>query len=481
MDPREVDAALDLIAAEAKRYLAEVEERPLRMQNADEAADSFAGSLPEEGGGALEPLRKLIEDGPDASIASAGGRFFHFVIGGATPAGLAADWFASALDQNSAAWVISPLGTRLELVTIDWLKDLFRLPQEWGGVLTTGATMANFVCLAAARRWWGERQGVDVDEQGLAGLPPLPVFSSGYLHSSSYKSLGMLGIGKGTVQIFSRDGVGRLDLPGMRDALSRLDGAPAILVGNAGEVNAGDFDPIGELADLAEEHGAWLHVDGAFGLFARLSPRTSHLVEGVERAHSASADGHKWLNVPHDCGFALLRDAATLSRIFGVTAAYLPGVDEPRPTLAYSTPEGSRRSRSFAIWATLRAYGRRGYREMVEGHLDLAQRLAARIDAAPDLERLAEVPLNIVCFRYRPEGLGEEELDALNERLGEAVLADGRVYVGTTRYDGRVAFRPAIVNWRSGPNDVDLLVDVVRELGAGLLAQSRTKTPVFPA
>jgi glutamate/tyrosine decarboxylase-like PLP-dependent enzyme len=481
MDPREVDAALDLIAAEAKRYLAGVGERPLRTQNADEAADSFQGSLPEEGGGALEPLRKLVEDGPDASIASAGGRFFHFVIGGVTPAALAADWFASALDQNSAAWVTSPLGTRLELVTIDWLKDLFRLPQEWGGVLTTGATMANFVCLAAARRWWGERHGVDVDERGLAGLPPPPVFSSGYLHSSSYKSLGMLGIGRETVRILSRDGVGRLDLRALRDALSTLDGAPAILVGNAGEVNAGDFDPIADLADLAEEHGAWLHVDGAFGLFARLSPRTSHLVEGVERAHSATADGHKWLNVPHDCGFAFLRDAAPLPGIFGVTAAYLPGLEEPRPTLAYSAPEGSRRSRSFATWATLRAYGRRGYREMVERHLDLAQRLAARIDQEPDLERLADVPLNIVCFRYRPEGVGEEALDALNASLGEAVLTDGRVYVGTTRYEGRVAFRPAIVNWRTGADDVVLLVEVIKELGAGLTAQSRIKTASSPA
>lgn len=481
MDPRELDAALDLISAEAKRYLAGVAERPLRAENADDAADSFAGSLPEEGGGALEPLRKLVEDGPDASITSAGGRFFHFVIGGATPAGLAADWFASALDQNAASWVTSPLATRLELITIDWLKDLFRLPQEWGGVLTTGATMANFVCLAAARRWWGESHGVDVDEQGLAGLPAPPVFSSGYLHSSSYKSLGMLGIGQETVQILSRDGVGRLDLPALREALSSLAGAPAILIGNAGEVNAGDFDPIAELAELAEAHGAWLHVDGAFGLFARLSPRTSHLAEGVERAHSATADGHKWLNVPHDCGFAFLRDAAPLSRIFGVTAAYLPGLDDPRPTLAYSTPEGSRRARSFATWATLRAYGRRGYREMVERHLDLAQRLAARIDQAPDLERLADVPLNIVCFRYRPEGAGEEELDALNARLGEAVLADGRVYVGTTRYEARVAFRPAIVNWRTGPEDVDLLVEVVRELGAQLSAQSPTKRAPFPA
>jgi glutamate/tyrosine decarboxylase-like PLP-dependent enzyme len=481
MDPREVDAALDLIAAEAKRYLAGVDERPLRAQNADAAADSFAGTLPEEGDGALEPLRKLVEDGPDASIASAGGRFFHFVIGGATPAALAADWFASALDQNAAAWVTSPLGTRLELVTIDWLKDLFRLPPEWGGVLTTGATMANFACLAAARRWWGERQGVDVDEQGLAGLPTPAVFSSGYLHSSSYKSLGMLGIGRKSVRILARDGVGRLDVPALRKALSSLDGSPAILIGNAGEVNAGDFDPIAELADLAQEHDAWLHVDGAFGLFARMSPRTSHLVEGVERASSATADGHKWLNVPHDCGFAFVRDADALFRIFGVTAAYLPRSDDPQPTLAYSTPEGSRRSRSFATWATLRAYGRNGYREMVERHLDLAQRLADRVDEEPDLERLADVPLNIVCFRYRPKDMGEKDLDGLNARLGEAVLADGRVYVGTTTYDGRVAFRPAIVNWRTSAEDVDLLVEVVRELGEELVAQSRTKTTSSPA
>ena len=469
----ELDDALDLVAAEAKRYLGGIEELPLRAPNADEAADGFARPLPEEGDGALAALRTLVEEGPDAAIASAGGRFFHFVIGGATPAAVGADWLASALDQNAASWITSPLATRLELVAVDWLKDLFGLPREWGGVLTSGATMANFVCLAAARRWWGERHGVDVDQDGLAGLPTPPVFSSGYLHSSSHKSLGMLGIGQQSVQLFSRDGVGRLDVDGLRRTLRALDGAPAILIGNAGEVNAGDFDPIAELAELADEYEAWLHVDGAFGLFARLTPRTAHLVAGVERAHSATADGHKWLNVPHDCGFAFVRDASALTRIFGATAAYLPGLDDPRPTIAYSTPEGSRRARSLAVWATLAAYGRRGYREMVERHLELAERIARRVDEAPDLERLADVRLNIVCFRYRPPGLSAGELDELNARLGEEVLADGRVYVGTTRYEGRVAFRPAIVNWRTREEDVDLLVDVVRELGARLAASNK--------
>jgi glutamate/tyrosine decarboxylase-like PLP-dependent enzyme len=224
------------------------------------------------------------------------------------------------------------------------------------------------------------------------------------------------------------------------------------------------------MADLAEEHGAWLHVDGAFGLFAALSPRTSHLLAGLERAHSVSADGHKWLNVPYDTGFTFAREPELLDQAFAISAAYLttPG---DRANLMHRTPESSQRGRGIAVWATLRAYGREGYREMVERHLDLAQRVAARVDEAPDLERLAEVPLNIVCFRYHPEGTDDpSELDAMNRRIGEEILTDGRVYVGTTTYEGKVAFRPAIVNWRTREQDVDLLVDVIRELGARLLS-----------
>jgi glutamate/tyrosine decarboxylase-like PLP-dependent enzyme len=332
--------------------------------------------------------------------------------------------------------------------------------------------MANFVGLGAARRWWAERHGVDVDEEGFAGLPPVPVLSSGYIHASALKALAMLGVGRAGVQTFSRDAAGRLDDAALREALASLGGAPAILVGNAGEVNAGDFDPLDRMADLANEYDAWLHVDGAFGLFARLSPRAAPLANGVERAHSVIADGHKWLNVPYDCGFAFFRDPAAVGRTFAFSAAYLPPPDDPHPNFGFLAPEGSRRARSLAVWATLRAYGRVGYQQLVERHLDLAQRLGRAVDAAPDLERIAEVPLNIVCFRYRPRDLSEDELDELNTRLGEDVLADGRVYVGTTRYEGQVAFRPAIVNWRTEEEDVDLLVDVVQELGARLLART---------
>jgi glutamate/tyrosine decarboxylase-like PLP-dependent enzyme len=229
-------------------------------------------------------------------------------------------------------------------------------------------------------------------------------------------------------------------------------------------VNAGDFDPIARIATLAREHDAWLHVDGAFGLFARLAPESRELTDGVEHADSIAADAHKWLNVPYDCGFAFVREPARLARAFNVGAPYLPSPDDPRPNPGFLTPENSRRTRALAVWATLRAYGRAGHRAMVERHLRLARHLAARVDATPQLERLAEVRLNIVCFRARPEGTSPAALDELNRRLGEDLLEDGRVFAGTTTYEGRVALRPAIVNWQTTEAEIDLLVDVVLEL-----------------
>ncbi len=249
---------LDFVMHEAAAYLRDLDDRPARSPEADDAASSFLEPLPEEGLGASPTLRTLITDGLEASVASAGPRCFHFVTGGATPAALGADLFASVTDQVAYAWVSSPLAVQLEQVGLTWLKDLFGLPPAWGGVMTTGATMANFVGLAAARQWWGERHGIDVAEEGTAGLPKPPVFSSGYLHASAIKALGMLGIGRSTARILSRDTAGRLDVRSLESALAGLRDAPAIIIGNAGEVNAGGFDPIETLADLAEQYGAWL-------------------------------------------------------------------------------------------------------------------------------------------------------------------------------------------------------------------------------
>ena len=465
---QELEAVIALIANAARDYLAGLDRRPVISARVDAANAALQSALPQQGDGALAALGLLMREAPDASAAASGPRYFHFVTGGTTPAALGADWITSVLDQNAYTWALSPLGVQLELLTMDWLRDLFGLPQAFGGIMTTGATMANYVAMSAARQWWGERLGVDVSEAGLSGMPPMPVFSSGHIHASMLKVLSMLGVGRRQMHICARDTRGTLDCDAMRAALERLDGAPAVIVANAGEVNAGEFDPVDELADLAGQSDAWLHVDGAFGLFAAVSPRTQHLTSGIERADSVITDGHKWLNVPYDSGYAFVRDTGLLRKHFTYKADYLPGPDDPRPTIGSMAPESSRRARALAVWATLRAYGRDGIRAMVEGHLDLAQHLAARVDALPDFERLADVHLNIVCFRYRPGGLDEDALDELNRRLGEAIIDDGRVSAGTTQFEGRVALRPAICNWRTTAGDIDFFVEVVRELAAGL-------------
>jgi glutamate/tyrosine decarboxylase-like PLP-dependent enzyme len=464
-DRDHLPAVLAAAAEAATRYLAGLDEDRVHSGRVEEAAAAFGGNLPEKGDGSAEAIALLSEEGIAAATRSAGPRFFHFVTGGSTPAALGADWLASALDQNSFSWVSSPLGSRLEKVAVGWLKELFVLPASWGGVLTTGATMANFSGLAAARRWWASEHGVDLDKQGFAGLPPVPILTSGYVHASAVKAVAMLGMGRARIQRFAVDAAGRLDRAALASALGRLAGAPAIVIANAGEVNAGDFDPIEAMVEVAHANHAWVHVDGAFGLFARTSTRAAELARGVEGADSVIADGHKWLNVPYDCGFAFVRDPELMHGAFQIGGPYLPVGTDERPSFADFGPEASRRARALAVWATLKAYGRAGYREMVDRHVGLAQRVGAQVEAAPDFELLAPVQLNVICFRYRPAGVPEADLDELNRRLGAAILADGRVFFGTTVYAGNVAFRPAISNWRTTEPDVDLILAVARELG----------------
>jgi len=468
-DRDQLGDALRLIQREADAYLASVDEALVRPTG----QPAFEGRLPARGAGSLQALSELIAAATEGATRSTGPRFFHFVMGGVTPAALGADWLTSALNQSAYNWVSSPLASRLEQVALGWLKELFGIPAQWSAVMTSAATTANLVGLASARRWWGLKHGVDIDDQGMSGLPQTPVFSGGYLHASVVKALGMLGLGRKQPQIFALDAAGRVDLMALELALKALKGQPAIVVATAGDVNTGDFDPVREMAALTRKYDAWLHVDGAFGLYAALTPQTRHLTDGIEAADSIAVDGHKWLNAPYDTGFAFVRDPNIHAGAFSSSAAYLGTEALERPVFGNLSPEMSRRARAIPVWATLRAYGRDGYRAMVERHLALAQRVARQVDEAPDLERLAEVPLNIVCFRFRPSAVAESELDDLNRTLGEMVLADGRVFFGTTVYRDKVAFRPAIVNWRTTEKDVDLIVSVVRELGSNLLATAR--------
>ncbi|GLZ79513.1 aspartate aminotransferase family protein [Actinorhabdospora filicis] len=462
--------ALGVIAGVAPAYLDGLDARPVRDHSTAPLLDALAGPLPEKGHGSISALEELARVGTVAATHSSGPRFFHFVTGGSTPAAQGADWLTSLLDQAGGLETASQLATRTETVVLDWLKDLFALPESFGGVLTPSATFANLTGLACARMWWASEHGVDVVADGLAGLPRMPVFSSGYVHASSRKAMQLLGLGRDRVVTLSGDDRGSLDLAALEDALRKS--GPAVIIANAGEVNAGDFDPIEAMAELAERHGSWLHVDGAFGLFAALSPRTSGLLAGVERADSVASDGHKWLNVPYESGFAFVKNPEMLKLAFGswgAAAAYLTMGDPDRLDYNRLGPESSRRARAFPIWATLRAYGREGHRAMVERHLDLARRLGDGVEASPELELMAPVRLNIVCFRATPAGVAD--LDDFNRRLGRAILEDGRVYLGTSIYRGAVVLRPAIVNWRTTGADIDLILDVIAELTARLLAE----------
>ena len=374
---------------------------------------------------------------------------------------MAAALLATAYEAVTYTWLLSPVGVRMELQALDWLKEMFGLPRSWPGVMVTGATMANFVCLAAARQWWSEQLGFDVSATGLSGRPQMPVLTSGFVHASTLKVMAIQGIGRANVQQFSRDDFGRLDLVALEQALIDLKGQPALVIVNAGEVNAGEFDPVKEMIGLARQHNCWVHVDGAFGLFARLSPRTAHLVEGVEDADSVTVDGHKWLNVPYDSGYAFVRDYDLLARAFRYSADYLPDEHSDRPTPGAIGPESSRRARSFAVWATIKAYGRTGHRRIVEHCLDLAQHFSQQVNNAAQLELMNDVQLNIVAFRYNPGGLKEEQLNELNERLGEAVLAYGRFLVGPSRICSRIVFSPSFSNWRRRFSDVEEFAEVV--------------------
>jgi glutamate/tyrosine decarboxylase-like PLP-dependent enzyme len=408
--------------------------------------------LPEEGLGALNALSAFRAKYEALLSASPGPRYLGFVTGGSTPAALAGDWLVSSYDQNLASDGDS-IATTIERETLGLLRALFALPESFEGAFVSGATQANFVALATARQWAAARLGIDVSEQGLWNMPPVAVLG-GSPHASILKALSMLGMGRQVMEYLpclpDRMAV---DPQALAQRLAALNGAPAIVVASAGEVNTGDFDDLAALAALCKTYGAWLHVDGAFGLFAACDLARAHLLRGLEAADSITADGHKWLNVPYDSGFVFTRHLALHQQVFKATAAYLgEGSD-----LLHRTPEDSRRFRALPAWMTLMAYGRSGYRELVARCCSLAQQMGQGIEPSPHFELLSPVRLNIVCFALS----GSNALQ--RDHFLEALKEDGRVLLTPTFFAGKPAIRAAFVNWSTSEQDIPHILNALEQ------------------
>jgi glutamate/tyrosine decarboxylase-like PLP-dependent enzyme len=446
----EIRELLRLTAELAADYVESLEERPVFPEVTPERLrEALGGPLPDGPSDPETVVNELVESAEPGVVALGSGRYFGFVIGGSLPAALAADWLTSTWDQNAGLYVGGPSASVVEQVTREWLVDLLGLPADASIGYVTGTQMAHVTGLAAARWHVLDAVGWDVGARGLAGAPPVRVLVGEKRHVTIDRALRLLGLG--APQVVAADVQGRLVPDGLRDALGGE--GPAIVCAQAGEVNTGAFDPLPEIAGACEAAGAWLHVDGAFGIWAAVSPRLAHLVEGLERADSWTTDAHKWLNVPYDSGIVLCRHPDSHRAAMTTTASYLiqdEGERRVRDQVDW-VPEFSRRARGFAVYAALRSLGRRGLTDLVERCCDAASRFAAAITELDGVELLNEVVLNQVLFRFD----SDERTDEVLRRVQES----GRVWMSGTTWDGRKAIRVSVSNWQTGNEEIDLAVD----------------------
>jgi len=404
-----------------------------------DALSAFDEPLSEDGTSELDTLQLLDEYGSPATLGMTSPRFFGFVIGGSMPVTLAANWLATAWDQNAVLNNVTPAVSRLEQVSMEWMKQLFGLPASTGAAFVTGATVANFTALAAARGAVLARAGWDVRADGLFGAREIAVIVGGEAHPTLLKALSMLGLGERRVTSVPVDGQGRL----RPEAMPTIRG-PTIVCTQAGNINSGAFDPVGTVCEIAHADGAWVHVDGAFGLWAAAVPGLRHLCEGIESADSWAVDAHKWLNVPYDCGMAFVRDPEALRDAMAVTASYLPTDSAARNPADY-TPELSRRARGVEVWAALRTLGRGGIVSMIEDSCRHARRFANELSAA-GFEVLNEVVLNQVVVAFGDRDTTLAVIDAIQK--------DGTCWCGSTQWQGRTAMRISVSNWATRDDDV---------------------------
>jgi len=399
-----------------------------------------------DGPGDIETVIGLLDNiGSPATVLTAGGRYFGFVIGGSLPAALAANWLAGAWDQNAGLRITSPIASALEQISLGWLLDVLSLPAGAGGGFVSGATMANFTALAAARHAILKKQGWDVEAKGLFGAPPVTVIVGDEVHVSVLKALCLLGFGRERVIRVPVDGQGRM----RADALPELT-EPAIVCIQAGNVNTGAFDPANEICAAAQRAGAWVHVDGAFGLWAAAAPEHAHLTSGFEKADSWATDAHKWLNVPYDSGIIFCRNPEHLCGAMSTTAAYLTTGEQREPH--HYVPEMSRRARGIEIWAALRSLGRSGLSDLIERTCNYARRFAEGLTQA-GYPILNDVVLNQVLVAF-----GDAET---TRRVIAGVQADGTCWCGSTEWQGHTAMRISVSSWATTESDVEHSLEAI--------------------
>jgi glutamate/tyrosine decarboxylase-like PLP-dependent enzyme len=448
------DPLLGYVAGRVTQYQRAVAQRDVTARaGVDELAAMVGGPLPD---GPTEPAEavRLLADAVDAgSVATTGPRYFGFVVGGATPQAVAADWLATGADQNAGVYVLSPVGAVVEDVAAGWLREILGLPGDVSVGFTTGAMTANFTALAAARHHVLAKAGWDVEAGGLQGAPRVHVVVGAERHATIDASLRYLGLGHGTAHVVPADEQGRLRADRLGGVLAECDG-PTIVCAQVGNVNSGAFDPVAAICDLAHAHGAWVHVDGAFGLWAAASPALRALVAGADRADSWATDAHKWLNVPYDSGLVFVADPDAHRAAMRKTASYLP-VETPGERDGDSfVPESSRRARGFAVWAALRTLGRSGVADLVDRCCALARRFAAQLAAAPGVEVLNDVVLNQVVVRFGGS-------DETTRRVIAAAQDEGTSWFGGTVWRGVAAARISVSSWATTESDVDRTVAAI--------------------
>ena len=451
--------ALERAAELGLEYLESVDERAVApAASLDELREALDLPLPEDPTDALTVVEELARDVEPGLTQMNSGRYFGFVIGGSLAAATAADWLTSAWDQNAGLALPTPAAAVVEEVAGRWAKELLGLPASASFAFVTGCQMAHATALLAARHHLLAHVGHDVERDGLAGAPPITVVAGAKRHGTLDRALRFVGLGSGCVRAVAVDEQGRMLIDELRDELGRASG-PTIVCSQAGEVNTGSFDDIDAVADLAAEHGAWHHVDGAFGLWAAAAPARRHLTTGIERADSWATDAHKWLNVPYDSGIAFCAHPESHQAALGIRSVYLVYAEDGREPLDW-TPEHSRRARGFAVYAALRSLGRSGVADLVERLCARARDIADGLDRVPGCQVLNDVVLNQVLVRF--------EDDEATDAVIAAIQAGGEAWLGGTTWDGRRAIRISVSNWRTSEDDVE------RTLAAFAAARSAT-------